>query len=313
MEDYPRDLMGFEACFSAEDACRAYVARLRWPDGFRCPGCGWESAWKTARDLWLCQRCGLQTSLLAGTIFQDTKKPLKMWFRAMWHITSQKHGGNALGLQRILGLGSYRTAWSWLHKLRRAMVRPGRDRLAGVVQTSGTYLGGVRPGPCGGGAEGKSLVVIMAQDKDGTVGRIRLAHVPDASGESLVPAVSVGVAPGSTVVTGGWTGYQGLGKAGYIHVVVRPKGIAGDDRLPLPHLVASLLKRWVLGTYQGSVSAGHLGYYLDEFTFRFNRRTSASRGKLFFRLVQQAVQVDPVPLQNIVGGDRRAPGPTSGG
>ena len=302
MEDYPRDLMDFETRFATEDACRAYLAQLRWPDGFQCPGCAGESAWKTDRDLWLCQRCGLQTSLLAGTVFQNTKKPLQMWFRAMWHITGQKHGGNALGLQRTLGLGSYRTAWSWLHKLRRAMVRPGRDRLSGVVQTDETYVGGVKSGPRGRGAEGKSLVLIMVQDKGGRVGRIRLARVADASSASLVPAVSAGVAPGSTISTDGWTGYEGLSEAGYTRVIARSESVVGDDLLPLPHLVASLLKRWILGTYQGSVSPEHLDYYLDEFTFRFNRRTSASRGKLFYRLVQQAAQVDPVPVQQIIGG-----------
>ena len=152
------------------------------------------------------------------------------------------------------------------------------------------------------GAEGKSLVVIMVQDKRGRAGRIRLARVANASRASLVPAVSAGVAPGSTVTTDGWTGYEGLSEAGYTHVIARPESVVGDDLLPLPHLVASLLKRWILGTYQGSVSPEHLDYYLDEFTFRFNRRTSASRGKLFYRLVQQAAQVDPVPVQQIIGG-----------
>lgn len=305
MEDYPQTQLEFESRFGAEDACQDYLVQLRWPDGFHCPSCGSESSWRTARHLWLCRQCNRQTSALAGTVFQDSKKPLTMWFRAMWHITSQKHGGNALGLKRVLGLGSYRTAWSWLHKLRRAMVRPGRDRLSGVVQVDETYVGGVRAGPRGRGAEGKALVLVMAQDKGGVIGRIRLARVEDASAESLTPAVCTSVEPGSTVVTDGWGGYNGLPAAGFLRTVAREEGTVGDDMLPLTHLVASLLKRWILGTYQGSVSPDHLDYYLDEFTFRFNRRTSRSRGKLFYRLVQQAAQADPVPVHDIIGGRRR--------
>ena len=191
MEDYPRNLLEFEDRFATQEACREYLCAIRWPEGFQCPRCGSRRAWRMSRGVYWCQSCDYQVSVTAGTIFQDTHKSLRLWFRAMWYVTDQKHGVSALGLQKSLGFGSYRTAWTWLHKLRTAMVRPGRDRL---------------------------------------------------------------------------------------------------------------LKRWLLGTHQGAIQPSHLDYYLDEFTFRFNRRTSRSRGKLFYRLVQQSVSVAPITGDEIRGG-----------
>lgn len=243
----------------------------------------------------------MQTSLFAGTIFQDTKKPLQLWFNAIWHITNQKYGANALGLQRILGLGSYRTAWTWLHKLRRAMIRPGRDRLMGIIEVDETFIGGKRSAKRGRGAEGKELVVIAAQKDGQKLGRIRLQRIPDASGNSLEDAVKNHIEPGSIVQTDGWQGYNGIGKLGYTHEVIREEAEVGDNLLPKAHLVASLLKRWLMGTYQGAVRPIHLDYYLDEYTFRFNRRTSRSRGKLFYRLVQQVAAVSPITIKELQG------------
>ena len=221
----------------------------------------------------------------------------------MWNVTSQKYGTNALGLQRVLGLGSYHTAWEWLHKLRRAMVRPGRERLSGIVEIDETYVGGSKPGKRGRGAEGKSLVVIAVEDKDELgFGRVRLGRVEDASSDSLMRFVEDNVEIGSTVRTDGWSGYNGLSKTGYEHVTQEVTGEMGEEMLPLVHRIASLMKRWLMGTYQGAVREQHLDYYLDEYTFRFNRRTSGSRGKLFYRLVQQAMMIDPVPVNQITGG-----------
>jgi transposase-like protein len=301
MEDYPKTLLDFEKRFASEDACRDYLAAMRWPDGFRCPACGGVAAWLTRRGLYHCRGCGLQTSILAGTLFQDTKKPLHLWFRAMWHITTQKYGANALGLQRVLGLGSYRITWTWLHKLRYAMVRPGRDRLSGTVEVDETYIGGEKPGKRGRGAAGKALVAIAAEEDGAGIGRIRLRRVKDASAESLQGVVEMSVVPGSLVHTDGWSGYQGLSQRGYGHEVIRPEGEVGEDLLPRVHRVAGLLKRWLLGTYQGAVRSSHLDYYLDEYTFRFNRRTSRWRGKLFYRLAQQAVGVAPILGSDILG------------
>lgn len=289
MTRWPETALEFESRFATEEACRRYLCELRWPQGFQCPRCGASKAWATRRGLYRCSQCDYQASVTAGTIFQDTRFPLRAWFWAVWHMTSQKHGISALGLQRELGLGSYRTSWTWLHKLRRALVRPGRDRLSGKVEVDETYVGGEKPGKRGRGAAGKTLVLIAVEVKGGRIGRIRLRRVRDASSESLTPAVKESVEPGSEVRTDGWSGYEDLPSAGYKRLIVREDADAGENLLPYAHRIASLLKRWLLGTHQGAVQPSHLDYYLDEFTFRFNRRTSRSRGLLFYRLIQQAM------------------------
>jgi transposase-like protein len=304
-EGFPSTLLEFEEWFSSEAACRRYLAKLRWPAGFVCPRCGGREVWESSRALYICRGCEHQASVTAGTLFQDTRKPLRLWFRAMWYVTNQKQGASALGVQRVLGLGSYTTAWSWLHKLRRAMVRPGRDRLNGEVEVDETYLGGVTQGQGRRNMEGKALVVIAAQKDGKKIGRIRLAQINDASAQCLEFFIQKAVEPGTVIHTDGWRGYNGLKDLGYEHQVAVLRGqprSAANEVFPRVHLVASLLKRWLLGTHQGAVAASHLDYYLDEFTFRFNRRTSRTRGKLFFRLVEQAVAVEPVQFKQILGG-----------
>jgi transposase-like protein/ribosomal protein L37AE/L43A len=301
VDEYPRTLAEFEACFATDEACRAYLVQLRWPDGFRCPRCGGRTAWPVRTVLWQCAECGRQTSVTAGTIFQDTRTPLTTWFRAMWAVTSSKTGTSALALQQVLGLGSYQTAWAWLHKLRRAMVRPGRDRLSGRVEVDESFVGGL------GGAQGRStatkaLIVVAAEEVGHGLGRIRMRRIPDASADSLQGFITDVIQSGSIIHTDGWHGYDRVKKSGYRHDVTLLRGDhdLALELLPRVHRVISLLKRWLLGTHQGGVSQAHLDYYLDEFTFRFNRRTSRHRGKLFFRLVQQAVAVEPVPYRRLV-------------
>lgn len=226
----------------------------------------------------------------------------------MWYVTSQKFGGSALGLKRVLGLGSYQTAWSWLHKMRRAMVRPGRDRLRGCVEVDETYVGGKEQGVHGRKTYKKAIVTIAVEVHiPKGFGRIRMRRVPDVSAASLTPFVCDAVEPGSTVQSDGWHGYDDLPKHGYKRerMVLSASDDPAHVLMPGVHRVASLLKRWLLGTHQGAVSNRHLDYYLDEFTFRFNRRSSRARGLLFHRLVQQAVHVDPVPYTKLVGGKER--------
>lgn len=304
MEDYPKTLMDFEKRFSTEEACRDYLYELRWPSGFECPQCAHGKAWKRSDGLLECGGCGYKVSAKAGTIFEGSRKPLLLWFRAIWWVTSQKNGASALGLQRILGLGSYQTAWMWLHKLRRAMVRPGRDKLTGTVQVDETYIGGEKPGKRGRGAEGKSLVLVVAQENGKAVGRVRLVKINDASSDSLEAAVKETVVPGAKIKTDGWKGYNGLGALGYEHEAIRKTEDIGDNLLPLCHRVASLVKRWLGGTHQGAVSHEHLAYYLDEYTFRFNRRTSKSRGMLFYRLLQNAVAIESTTYEDVALGVR---------
>lgn len=304
MGDYPETVTEFRDQFPDEAACYSYLQRLRWPEEPYCPRCASRSIWVMKAPFHRCAACGYDFTVTAQTLFADTRLPLRLWFEAMWYVVNQKQGVSALGLQRVLGVGSYRTAWRWLHKLRRAMVRPGRDRLTGVVEVDETYLGGERSGKRGRGAAGKALVLIAAQVDGKKIGRIRLVRVANASGAVLTKAVALGVEPRSQVLTDGWSGYQGLTALGYKHEVIRPVAEVGANLLPRANRVASLLKRWLLGTHQGAVSHTHLDYYLDEFTFRFNRRTSRSRGLLFYRLVQQALALSPMSSDELVGGSK---------
>jgi transposase-like protein len=302
MEDYPRTLLEFERRFASEEACRQYLYKLRWPDGFTCLRCADKKGWLTKRGLIVCAACGFQASITAGTIFQDTHKPLGLWFRGIWLVTSQKTGASALGVQRVLGLGSYETAWTWLHKLRRAMVRSGRDRLSGRVEVDDSYWGASEKGILGRRLGSRAVIVVAAEENGKGIGRIRMARVPDASAASLEPFLLGAIEPGSLVHTDGWNGYAGIEAKGYVHKVslLRRRKHLASELLPRVRKILSLLKRWLVATHQGAVSHEHLDYYLDEFTFRFNRRTSRSLGKLFYRLVQQATQIDPVAYKDLV-------------
>lgn len=306
MLDSPATLVELERRFSTEAACLSALEELRWGGGFVCPRCRGSASWATARGLRVCRGCGRQTSVIAGTIFQGTRSRLVLWFRALWWVTSQKNGASALGLQRVLGLGSYGTAWTWLHKLRRAMVRPGRDQLSGRVEVDETFVGGVEPGQGRRHVGKKALVGVAVEVRGRAIGRIRLRRVPDSSADSLLPFVRAAAVPGSLIVTDGLPTYLRLEDAGYRHEprVIRGSGKTASTRLPRVHRVAALLHRWLLGTHQGAVSREHLDYYLDEFTFRFNRRASQHRGKLFMRLLEQAVAVAPAPYKSIARGIR---------
>jgi transposase-like protein len=301
MEEYPRNVMDLEKQFSTEEACKDYLFRLRWPTGFVCPLCQAKGSWQATRGRFVCCECQHQTTVTAGTIFHNTHKPLTMWFRAAWHVTSQKNGVSAMSLQRELGFGNYSTAWTWLHKLRRAMVRPGRDRLSGTVEVDETYWGSEEEGMIGRQTESKALIAVAVEDTGRKMGRIRMKRIPNASRVSLHGFIKEAIEPGSTVRTDGLNAY--LSMEGYVHDrQIQSHQESGEPLLPHVHQVVSLLKRWLLGTHQGGIGHAHLDYYLDEFTFRFNRRNSKSRGKLFYRLLQQAVQVDPVTYAQMIGG-----------
>lgn len=293
---YPHNLDELERRFASEDACREYLAKLRWPEGFCCPRCNGGEVWHMNGGLLRCRSCGYKQSLTAGTIFEGTRKPLLMWFRAIWWVVGQKNGASAKGIQQTLELGSYQTAWTWLHKLRRAMVRPGRDRLHGLIEMDETYVGGEKPGKRGRGALGKAIVAVAVEDlgKKKGIGRIRLAVVPDASQDSLAAFAAQTVEPGSSIRTDDWSGYVSLPTDGFSRIIVP------SHDLKIAHLVISLLKRWLGGTLQGAASHQHLEYYLDEFTFRFNRRRSTHRGLLFFRLLQNAVSLEATTYRDMV-------------
>jgi transposase-like protein len=304
----PQDLPGFLKRFGTDEQCRAYLFQARWPEGFRCSACGHDRAWAhKARLIDECAACGKQHSLLAGTIFEQTKTGLSRWFLAIYLVTSSKGGISAMELKRQMGFGSYQTAWSWLHKIRKAMVRPERPPLAMRVEADETYIGSPRPGKPGRGAAGKVKVAGAVESARGRargrrLGRLRLAVVADASAQSLQGFLAAAVAQPATVATDGWSGYGGLAARGYAHEPLNLSASWGDAALRLPaiHLVFGLAKRWLLGTHHGAVSAKHLPAYLEEFVFRFNRRTAKSISHRFARVVEHAIQTPPITYRTLV-------------
>lgn len=279
--------------FPNEKACELYLARVRWGDTFVCPSCSSNRAWSIRRGRFRCAECGRDTSVTAGTAFHRTRIPLRLWFQAIWCLVSQKHGASALGLSRVLGISRQKTGWHLLRKIRKAMVRPGRERLSGTVEVDEVFIGGVRPRIGGRSSIGKVLILIAVEDKAGIIGRIRMRIIRNASFQSLSSAIENMVEIGSALRTDGWLGYRGIEKKGYRHIITeRNPTEPGDDPTPSVHRVASLLKRWLLGTYQGGVQSTSLQSYLDEYVFRFNRRTSRSRGKLFYRLMQNMIYAE---------------------
>lgn len=299
--DYPGTYQELLAWFPDNRACLEYLERLRWPGGFACPRCGAGASWRTGKGLLMCAACGRQTSVTAGTIFHRTRTPLATWFAAIWFVTSQKNGVSALGLQRVLGFGSYETAWAWLHKLRRAMVRPDRDRLSGTVEVDEVMIGGVDAGTAGAGGDKVPVMVAVERSEGQRLGRMR-AQIAAAPGtKQLVTFAASVIEPGSTIHTDGARVLRRLADMGYTHHYTTGYN-ATDPTTVLPgvHLIASLLKRWIAGTLHHRVNAEHLPYYLDEYTFRFNRRTAHKRGLLFYRLLQQTVATDPHPLHDLL-------------
>jgi transposase-like protein len=315
-QDYPQTWSQFTDWFHNEDACLDYLERLRWPQQFICPKCGIIGApLKTSRNRLVCQTCSHQTSVTAGTIFDKTRTPLKVWLAAAWYITNQKHGVSALGLQRVLGLGSYQTAWTMLHRFRRAMIRPGRELLSGLVEVDETYVAiGDKAQPIDvkgrKSRTAKTLVIIaveMLEPKG--FGRIRLRRILDDSEHQVIPFVKDVVQAGATVHTDGSAAYRSLESEGYVHrkSVMLGSSTAAHTSMPGVHRVAALIHRWLLGTHQGAVQPSKLDSYLDEFVFRFNRRKSSSRGMLFYRLLEQAVVTPPMTYQNVVNSSKSSP------
>jgi len=308
---YPRSVGEFQAWFRTDADCLDYLEWVRWPWGFVCPECGHGGGWRLGDGRIMCAACGHRTSVTAGTIFDRTRTPLTVWFTACWSFATAKDGISALSLQRSLEIGSQQTAWAMLHRLRSVLVRPGRDRLTGIVEVDETYIGGEEPGLRGGRAKGKKALVGVAVEvkEPKGIGRCRMAVLADGSSASLHPFVTGHVEPGATVITDAWMGYHGLAGFGYAHQrrsqrAARARGDDPGELLPTVHRVASLAKRWLLSTHQGSVDEAHLQSYLDEFVFRFNRRRSHSRGLVFYRVLELAVGHQPVRYRDIVAGKR---------
>lgn len=301
--DYPGSLPQLRRWFTSDEDCADYLDWLRWPEGFCCPWCAGVGDWSTSPGVYRCSDCGRRTSVTAGTIFHGTRTPLTVWFEAAWLMMTSKQGMSAQGLARVAGLGSYQTAWTMLHKYRTVMATDGRRLLSGRVEVDETFIGGVKRGVGGRGAAGKILVAGAIEHGPGTgFGRARLQVIPDASAASLGAFLRTNVAGASTVVTDAWKSYPGATKAtGMAHEVhnVSAMGVPAHTILPGVHRLFSLSKRVLDGTYQGSVRPEHLQAYLDEFVFRFNRRTARRRGLLFLRLLEYAVAGSPVYYKDL--------------
>jgi transposase-like protein len=289
----------FDSRFPSEAKCLAYLEKLRWGKVFSCLKCGGTSFWRLGDGLRKCRHCHFENRVTVGTIFQDSHLSLKTWFYAIWWITSQKTGVSALGLKGVLGLGSYQTAWLMLQKIRKAMVVADRSQLTGEVEVDETLVGGFIPGKLGRDSEGKRLVIIAAEVKGKKIGRIRMSHIPNASAATLRAFIKANIEPGTIIHTDGWLGYNQLDKDGYIHQKTPSESVGIEELMPKIHLVASLLKRWILGTFQGMCKPKYLNGYLNEFVFRFNRRASNVRGLIFFRVLANTILTTPSTSSDI--------------
>jgi transposase-like protein len=306
--EFPQSYREFVLKFSNDTDCATYLKKVRWPEGFVCSSCGFlGEAWVQTRNRLVCSSCRHQSSITAGTILDRTRTPLTTWFEAAWHVTTAKNGVSAKTLERTLGI-RYRVAWTILERFRVAMVRSERSPLSGLVEIDESFIGGRKEGGKRGRGSEKCVVAIAVEVKEPKgFGRVRMRYIPDASGESLMPFVCDTVSKDAIILTDGWNGYNDLKENGYQRkkIVISSSGQPAHVIMPGVHRVASLLKRWIMGTHQGSVSSEHLQSYLEEFTFRFNRRTSDSRGLVFHRLIQQIVATGPVTEAEITHGYNR--------
>lgn len=301
VEDFPKNEVEFDRRFHTEEACLEYLYQLRWPEGFHCVRCGHVKHWITARGLYVCCQCGRQHSVTAGTIFHGTRKSLTLWFKALWWFSTRKSSVNATALKELLGLGSYQTAWCWLQRLRTCTIFPDRSKLSGRVEVDECFFGGERSGKRGRGAGHKCKVAVAVERKGSKLGRLRLQVIKRCSTEDLTRFARDNIATGSHITTDGWFAYRGLKEEGFSHqAIVQSKAVGKESALPGVHLVASLLKRVILGTFQGRFDPQYLQRYLDEYVFRFNRRTCTAPGKRFWRIMQQAARSAPVARKSLM-------------
>ena len=306
MADYPRSLLDFQRRFADDAACAQYLARQRWPDGFRCPACGRDKAWALRTKPWTyeCRGCRRQTSLKAGTLLHGSKLSLTLWFWAAYLMATHSNGISALQLQKQLGLGSYKSAWLLAAKLRRAMVAPERNPLSGLIEIDETTIHHrtKQDPPAGGGGrshDGKLLIAgaveVHREGPQARPGRIRLAAIEDFSADSLHAFMAAAVAPGSTAKTDGWAGYPGAPEVDHQPHVIG--AMAAHVGLPWIHRVFANLKTWALGVCHG-LRAKHLQAYLDEFVFRFNRRRT--RHAAFASLLAIATKAKPLTYKMLI-------------
>lgn len=299
--EYPKNFREFDRTFANDEACLRFLEQVRWGKEFKCQRCDANKFWTMSTGLRRCQSCRFKNSVKAGAIFQSSRLPLKTWFQGIWWITVQKNGVSALNFQKNIGIGSYETSWVLFHKIRKAMIQVDRSLLQGDVEVDEAFIGGVRSGKRGRGAEGKELIVIAAEfSGKSRIGRIRIQRIPDASANSLEQFITANITKGSTIHTDGWNGYTNVNKLGYKHLPQKSHTVDPDELLPRINCVTAHLKRWLMGTLHGRLDPKHMSNYFEEFVFRFNRRTSNARGLLFQRVLENSIKVEPTPYQKII-------------
>jgi hypothetical protein len=295
--DFPKTATEFEKRFATEADCRAYWIEARWGGKPACARCGSTYVWPIRNGTTFeCRECDHQTSLTSGTVLEKTRKPLKMWFRAVFEISTRRTGISAMDLMRIMGFGSYKTAWTWLHKLRAALVRPEREPLGPFVQMDEALVGGK-------GGPHKELVLVAAEAD----GRVRLAHAETNDKVTLKRFADGQVAVDARVTTDGLASYDGdsLGDRPYERIVQSKAERRESDALQICHWTISLLKRWLLGTHAGAVAPKHLQAYLDEFAFRHNRRKTKGVGRIAARVIERLVARGPLTMRSLIDDTRR--------
>lgn len=290
--DFPKTATEFEERFQTEDDCKAYLIQARWGGTPTCAECQSERVWAIRSGTWFeCAECGHQTSLTSGTLMHRTRKPLKVWFRAVFEISTRRTGISAKDLQRILGFGSYGTAWTWLHKIRAALVRPEREPLAPFIQADEALVGGK-------GGPNKELILVAAEAN----GRVRLAHADNNDSVTLKRFADGEFAADARITTDGHAGYnaKSLGERDHVATVQSKTEKRDGDVVQACHWTISLLKRWLLGTHAGAVSPKHLQAYLDEFAFRHNRRKTKGVARIAARVFEQLVVHPPLTRKQLV-------------
>jgi transposase-like protein len=290
--DFPKTATEFEARFATEEDCRAYWIRARWGGAPSCARCHSKRVWTIRDGTWFeCADCGHQTSITSGTLLHRTRKPLKVWFRAVFEISTRRTGISAKDLKRILGFGSYETAWTWLHKLRAALVRPDREPLGPFVQVDEALVGGK-------GSPNKELVLVAAEAN----GRVRLAHADNNDTATLKVFADGEIAKDAQVKSDGHAGYsaKSLGERAHKAIVQTKAEKREGDVVQACHWTISLLKRWLLGTHAGAVSDKHLQAYLDEFAFRHNRRRTDGVARIAARVIEQLVTHQPLTMDALI-------------
>jgi hypothetical protein len=295
--DFPKTATAFEKRFATEEDCRAYWIEARWGGKPACARCGSTYVWAIrGGTTFECRECDHQTSLTAGTVLEKTRKPLKMWFRAVFEISTRRTGISAMDLMRIMGFGSYKTAWTWLHKLRSSLVRPDREPLGPFVQMDEALVGGK-------GGPHKELVLVAAE----AGGRVRLAHAETNDKATLKRFADGQVAADARVVTDGLASYDAdsLGERPHEAKVQTKAERRENDAIQSCHWTISLLKRWLLGTHAGAVGPKHLQAYLDEFAFRQNRRKTKGVGRIAARVIEQLVARPPLTMRSLIDDTRR--------